>query len=36
MNINDEAALLLVFQQMFQAAAKYLNSLQTTLTTLMR
>jgi len=33
-NINDEAALLLVFQQMFQAVAKYLTSLQTTLTTL--
>ncbi len=33
-NINDEAALLLVFQQMFQAVAKYLTSLQATLTTL--
>lgn len=34
-NINDEAAQLLVYQQMFQAAAKYLSSLQTVLTTLM-
>ena len=34
-NVNDEAAQLLVFQQMFQAAAKYLSSLQTTMTTLM-
>ena len=34
-NINDEAAQMLLFQQMFQAAAKYLNSLQTALTTLM-
>lgn len=34
-NINDEAALLLVYQQMFQAAAKYLSTLQTTMTTLM-
>ncbi len=34
-NINDEAAQLLVFEKMFQAMAKYLNSLQTTLDTLM-
>jgi flagellar hook-associated protein 1 len=34
-NINDEAAQLLVYQQMFQAAAKYLSSLQTTMKTLM-
>jgi len=34
-NINDEAAQLLVFQQMFQAAAKYVSSIQTTMTTLM-
>jgi len=34
-NINDEAALLLVYQQMFQAAAKYLSTLQATMTTLM-
>jgi flagellar hook-associated protein 1 FlgK len=34
-NINDEAAQLLVFEKMFQAMAKYLSSLQTTLTTLM-
>jgi flagellar hook-associated protein 1 FlgK len=34
-NVNDEAALLLVYQQMFQAAAKYLSTLQATMTTLM-
>jgi len=34
-NINDEAAQILVFEQMFQAAAKYLSSLQTTMATLM-
>ena len=34
-NTNDEAALLLVYQQMFQAAAKYLSTLQATMTTLM-
>jgi flagellar hook-associated protein FlgK len=34
-NINDEAAQLLVYQQMFQAAAKYLSTLQETMTTLM-
>ncbi len=34
-NINDEAAQLLVFEKMFQAVAKYLSSVQTTMTTLM-
>jgi flagellar hook-associated protein 1 FlgK len=34
-NINDEAAQLLVFEQMFQAAAKYLSGLQATMTSLM-
>jgi flagellar hook-associated protein 1 len=34
-NVNDEAALLLVYQQMFQAAAKYLSTLQATMTALM-
>jgi flagellar hook-associated protein 1 FlgK len=34
-NINDEAAQLLVFEKMFQAMAKYLSGLQTTMTTLM-
>jgi flagellar hook-associated protein 1 FlgK len=34
-NINDEAAQLLIFEKMFQAMAKYLNSVQTTMTTLM-
>jgi len=34
-NINDEAAQMLLLQQMFQAAAKYLSSLQTAITTLM-
>jgi len=34
-NINDEAAQLLVFEKMFQAMAKYLGSLQTTMTSLM-
>jgi flagellar hook-associated protein FlgK len=34
-NVNDEAALLLVFEKMFQAVAKYLNSIQTTMTTMM-
>jgi flagellar hook-associated protein 1 len=34
-NINDEAAQLLVYQQMFQATAKYLTTIQTTMTTLM-
>jgi flagellar hook-associated protein FlgK len=34
-NINDEAAQMLLLQQMFQAVAKYLSSLQTTMTALM-
>jgi flagellar hook-associated protein 1 len=34
-NINDEAAQLLVYQQMFQAVAKYLTSLQDAMTMLM-
>ncbi|MHC4521009.1 MAG: hypothetical protein ACYTAS_20645, partial [Planctomycetota bacterium] len=34
-NINDEAAQLLVFEKMFQAVAKYLGSLQTAMTALM-
>jgi flagellar hook-associated protein 1 FlgK len=34
-NVNDEAAQLLVFEKMFQAMAKYLNSLQTAMDTLM-
>ncbi len=34
-NINDEAAQLLLFEQMFQAVARYLGTLQTTMTTLM-
>lgn len=34
-NINDEAAQLLVFQQMFQAVAKYLTSLQESMMVLM-
>jgi flagellar hook-associated protein 1 FlgK len=34
-NINDEAAQLLVFEKMFQAVAKYLNTLQTTMATMM-
>ncbi len=34
-NINDEAAQLLVFEQMFQATAKYLSSVQTIMATLM-
>ncbi|MBN1359563.1 MAG: flagellar hook-associated protein FlgK [Sedimentisphaerales bacterium] len=34
-NINDEAAQLLIFEKMFQAVAKYINSLQTALNTLM-
>ena len=33
-NINDEAAQLLVFEKMFQAMAKYLSTLQTTMTAL--
>lgn len=34
-NINDEAAQLLVFEKMFQAVARYLTSVQTSMTTLM-
>jgi len=34
-NINDEAAQLLIFEKMFQAVARYLTSIQTTMTTLM-
>ena len=34
-NINDEAAQLLVFEKMFQAVAKYLSSLQTAISSLM-
>ncbi len=34
-NINDEAAQLMIFEKMFQAMAKYLNSLQTAMDTLM-
>lgn len=34
-NINDEAAQLLVFEQMFQAMAKYLAAVQTSITTIM-
>jgi flagellar hook-associated protein FlgK len=34
-NINDEAAQMLLLQQMFQAVAKYLSSLQATMTALM-
>ncbi len=34
-NINDEAAQLIVFEKMFQAVAKYMTSLQTMLSTLM-
>jgi len=34
-NINDEAARLLVFEQMFQAMAKYMNTIQSTMSSLM-
>jgi flagellar hook-associated protein FlgK len=34
-DINDEAAQLLVFQQMFQAIAKYLGVIQSSLSTVM-
>ena len=34
-DINEEAAQMLVFEQMFQAMAKYLNTINSTLTTLM-
>ncbi len=34
-NINDEAAQMLIFEQMFQAMAKYLNMVQSSLMTMM-
>ena len=34
-NINDEAAQMMVFQQMFQAMAKYVNTMQTSMSSLM-
>jgi len=34
-NINDEAAQMLIFQQMFQAMAKYLNTIHTSISSLM-
>jgi len=34
-DINDEAAQILVYEQMFQAMAKYLNTLQGTMMALM-
>ena len=34
-DINDEAAQMLVFEQMFNAMAKYLNAVQTSLSTIM-
>ena len=34
-NINDEAAQMLIFEQMFQAMAKYMSTLQNSMTTLM-
>ena len=34
-NINDEAAQLIIFEKMFQAIAKYFTSLQTMITALM-
>ena len=34
-NINDEAARLLIFEQMFQAMAKYVNVIQTTIASIM-
>jgi len=34
-NINDEAAQMMVFQQMFQAMAKYINTIQTSMSSLM-
>ena len=34
-NINDEAAQMLVFEQMFQAMAKYLSTIQSTISTIM-
>jgi flagellar hook-associated protein 1 FlgK len=34
-DINDEAAQMIVFEQMFQASAKYLSTVQATLTSIM-
>jgi len=34
-NINDEAAKMLVFEQMFKAMSKYLSTVQSSLSTLM-
>jgi flagellar hook-associated protein 1 FlgK len=34
-NINDEAAQILIFEQMFQAMAKYLNMVQTSISTIL-
>jgi len=34
-NINDEAAQMLIFEQMFQAIAKYLTTVQSSLRTIM-
>ena len=34
-NINDEAAQMLVFEQMFKAVAKYLSTIQSSLNTIM-
>ena len=34
-NINDEAAQMLVYEQMFQAMAKYLNTVQSSISSLM-
>jgi flagellar hook-associated protein FlgK len=33
-NVNDEAALILVYEQMYQAMAKYMNTVQTATQTL--
>jgi flagellar hook-associated protein FlgK len=34
-DINDEAAKMLIFEQMFQAMAKYLNTVQSSIATVM-
>jgi flagellar hook-associated protein FlgK len=34
-NINDEAAQILIFEQMFQSLAKYLTSVQSSMLTIM-
>jgi flagellar hook-associated protein FlgK len=34
-NINDEAARMLIFEQMFKAMAKYMSTLQSSLATIM-